>query len=306
MDERLLQQLEEMETELEAFQSALESIEESKELTKESALTLKESQVALSRACEDFIPVLQERFDNFATDSTTVQNKIEDLLTKLQSLDVHQFAEKLDNNGEYLTEQVTTKLGTQFESIKSEIDAAVKTSSQATESAIEKITVDSIEPLNQQVISFEKNLLKSQKVNTDKATDLISSKIKDGNATISTALTDAAASINKTTEETAIKLINNNLEPLNNKLETIESNVIKTQTEASNNIKADLTNQTELINSGVERIVSLEKSINACTSSLKKEAHDLQAIIKQTQTIGIVILVLSGISVILSAIRFFL
>lgn len=155
MDKRLLQQLEEMERELDAFQSALESIEESKELAKESTLTLKEAQVTLSRACEEFIPVLKERFDNFAADSTSTQSKIEGLLTKLQSLDVHQFSEKLDNNGAFLTEQITTQLNTQNENLKSAVNEASLAIVKSNEEVVNKLMTDNFNLLITKLNSAE-------------------------------------------------------------------------------------------------------------------------------------------------------
>lgn len=247
MDERLLQQLEEMETELEAFQSALESIEESKELTKESALALKESQVTLSRACEDFIPVLQERFDNFATDSTTVQAKLEDLLAKLQNLDIHQFTEKLDSNGEHLTDQVARRLNSQNENLINAINAATTSIEKHTQNSIENATA----AIEKQIETSSKNNISSYITPLSEKLEIIKHDIETSQDTTATMIEDHFANQTNLTQ------------PISEIIIAIESVVDK---------------HTGLINSISERIASQEDEIKT-TKKLIKQIYAIGIII---------------------------
>lgn len=221
MDERLLQQLEEMEHELDAFQSALESIEESKELTKESTSALKKSQESLSQACDEFIPALEKQFSDFATDSTSIQNKIEALLEKLQSLDIHQFTEKLDNNGKYLTEQIATELDIHYTSMESLADKTSESIQKHTKQIIEKTTTalgqqaetsmqensdryittldKKLDATEQHILASQDNALSKIKedfANQEKLTEPISEHI----ISIENEVTDQAKSINSISE----------------------------------------------------------------------------------------------------------
>lgn len=221
MDERLLQQLEEMETKLEAFQSALESIEESKELTKESALTLKESQVALSRACEDFIPMLQERFNELATNSVSTQSKIESLLTKLQSLDTHQLSEKIENDRTYFAEQMTIQLAAQNDKLKITINEACNLITKSNEEALERILTGSFSPLDSKLDSIEHNVLKSQ--NTIAATVEESIAVFENKFAITNDLMESLTTENRNLLSTKLESIESKFEALEIKFKTTQS-----------------------------------------------------------------------------------
>lgn len=313
MDERLLEQLQEMEQELEALQGALEAIEKSKEVTKESSKAIKKSQEALSQACENFIPELQEKFANFASDSTSVQHKIEELLSKLENLDIHEFAKKLDDSSKYIEQEVGTKLDSQSESIDatkndivtkldvqnkaiiSAISEAKSSFNEVAENTVQALSRDKLDPLNQKLELIRDNLAAIRETLERSLAEEITANITAQHEGVIGTIIKAEDSISRSSENAIQSLIADKLDPLSQQIQSTEHSIVELQEASHVSLEALFADQKQQITAIAERVTAVENDVTKT-----------KAIVKQVQIIGIAVAILCVASLGVSLAKFFI
>lgn len=110
MNERLKEQLEEMEKQLSLLESAISALNGSKAAAEETTKALHDAQAGLSEACSGFLPEVGNRFDEFAERSNGISDALEELLANLKKLDAGELASLLSTSEANMAELANKNL----------------------------------------------------------------------------------------------------------------------------------------------------------------------------------------------------
>lgn len=110
MNDRLHEQLEEMEQQLSQLEGAIEAIQNAKIASVESIGALNSAQAQLSESCKELVPELKSQFNGFAEHAEEILESLKAHLQALQEIDMSALEKTLAAHKEELGKQVREQL----------------------------------------------------------------------------------------------------------------------------------------------------------------------------------------------------